>query len=145
MSDLWSIGIYFIAVLFIVGAMLGLSYVLGERHKEHATGEPYESGILPTGSARVRISVKYYLVAMFFVIFDLESAFIYAWAVSTRKLGWGGYIEVIIFIVVLLAALVYLWRIGALDWGPRGRRPVGHDALWSGAGDDAREDKEKAA
>jgi NADH-quinone oxidoreductase subunit A len=139
MSNLWSIGIYSLAVLFLVGAMLGLSYVLGERHKEPATGEPYESGILPTGTARLRISVKYYLVAMFFVIFDLESAFLYAWAVAFRKLGWVGYFEVVFFIVVLLAALIYLWRIGALDWAPKDRRSTGYDASWR----KTREQKEK--
>jgi NADH-quinone oxidoreductase subunit A len=135
MSNLWSIGIYFVAVLILVGAMLGLSYMLGERHKDHATGEPYESGIVSTGSARVRLSVKYYLVAMFFVIFDLEAAFLYAWAVAFRDLGWAGYFEVVFFVAVLIAALVYLWRIGALDWGPKGRRRSGNDALWRGAGD----------
>lgn len=118
MTTLTSIIIYFIIVLLIVSAMLVLSYLLGERHKERTTGEVYESGMLPTGSARLRISVKYYLVAMFFVIFDLEAAFIYAWAVSFRELGWRGYIEALIFIGVLLSALIYLWRSGALEWGP---------------------------
>jgi NADH-quinone oxidoreductase subunit A len=113
---LWPLVIYAALVLIVVGAMLGLSYVLGERHKDRATGEPYESGIVSTGSARLRLSVKYYLVAIFFVIFDLESAFIFAWAVAFRELGWVGYIEIIVFIGVLLAGLIYLWRNGALDW-----------------------------
>lgn len=113
---LWPLVLYAALVLIVVGAMLGLSYVLGERHKDRATGEPYESGIVSTGSARLRLSVKYYLVAIFFVIFDLESAFIFAWAVAFRELGWVGYIEIIVFIGVLLAGLIYLWRNGALDW-----------------------------
>lgn len=121
MTTLGSIVIYFIIVLFIVAAMLTLSYLLGERHRERTTGEVYESGILPTGSARLRISVKYYLIAMFFVIFDLEAAFIYLWAVSFRELGWAGYLEALIFIGILLSALVYLWRSGALEWGPNPR------------------------
>ncbi|MDT8307181.1 MAG: NADH-quinone oxidoreductase subunit A [Anaerolineae bacterium] len=121
-TTLWPLAVYFIAVLAVVGIMLGLSSVLGERHRGRATVEPYESGIVPTGSARVRLSAKYYLVAMFFVIFDLEAVFIIAWALGARELGWAGYAEIAIFISVLLAALVYLWRVGALDWGPQTRR-----------------------
>lgn len=125
MDYIWFLVIFFAIVLILVTIMLVLSHVLGERHKQRATGEPYESGILPTGAARLRLSVKYYLIAMFFVIFDLEAAFIYAWAVSFKELGWAGYIEVLIFILVLLAALIYLWRIGALDWGPKRIRTQG--------------------
>jgi NADH-quinone oxidoreductase subunit A len=117
---LWPLVAFFFGVVVIVGGMMVASYLLGERHEDRATGQPYESGITATGSARLRISAKYYLVAMFFVIFDLEAAFIIAWAVSVREAGWLGYIEIAIFIVLLLAALVYLWRTGALDWGPRG-------------------------
>ena len=97
--------------------MLGLSYVLGQRHNEPATGEPYESGIVSEGSAHVRVSVKFYLLAMFFVIFDLEAVFIFSWAVAGRDLGWPGYWEVLIFTGLLLITLAYLWRLGALDWG----------------------------
>jgi NADH-quinone oxidoreductase subunit A len=102
--------------------MLGLSYVLGEHHRDRSTAEPYESGIIPTGSARLRLSVKFYLTAMFFVIFDLEAAFIFAWAIAFRQVGWTGYIEILIFVGVLLAGLVYLWRQGALDWTSKARR-----------------------
>jgi NADH-quinone oxidoreductase subunit A len=116
---LWPFAVYFAAVIFVVAVMLGLSYVLGERHKERATDDPYESGIMTTGSARLRLSAKFYLVAMFFVIFDLEAVFVIAWAIGGVSLGWAGYIEIFIFILVLLAALVYLWRLGALDWGPQ--------------------------
>jgi len=97
--------------------MLAVSYVLGQRHREAATDSPYESGIVSTGTAHVRLSAKFYLVAMFFVIFDLEAVFISAWAVAGRELGWAGYWELLIFSGVLVAALVYLWRLGALDWG----------------------------
>jgi NADH-quinone oxidoreductase subunit A len=97
--------------------MLVLSYVLGQRHREKATGEPYESGIAATGTAHIRFDVKFYLVAMFFVIFDLEAVFIFAWAVSLRQAGWAGYIEMLFFIGILVAALVYIWRLGGLDWG----------------------------
>jgi NADH-quinone oxidoreductase subunit A len=119
---LWPLVVYFAVVIVLAAGMLGISYVLGERHKERATGEPYESGILSTGSARIRLSAKFYLVAMFFVIFDLEAVFIFAWAIAWRELGWIGYIEVVIFIVILLAALIYLWRVGALDWGTSRRK-----------------------
>jgi NADH-quinone oxidoreductase subunit A len=114
---LWTFGVYFLLVLALVVAMLAVSYVLGQRHREHATGSPYESGIVSTGSAHVRFSAKFYLVAMFFVIFDLEAVFIFTWAVAGRALGWAGYWEILIFSGVLIAALIYLWRVGALDWG----------------------------
>lgn len=115
--DLWPLVVYAALVAALVAAMLGLSYVLGQRHHDRSTDFPYESGIVSEGSARVRLSFKFYLVAMFFVIFDLEAIFIFAWAVAVRETGWTGYIEVSIFIAVLLAALAYLWRVGALDWG----------------------------
>lgn len=118
-APLWPLALYTGLVFVVVGGMLAISYLLGERHKDRSTGEPYESGIATTGSARLRLSARFYLVAMFFVIFDLEAVFIFAWALSVRDVGWLGYVEILIFIVVLLAALVYLWRLGALDWGPR--------------------------
>jgi NADH-quinone oxidoreductase subunit A len=119
---LWPLVVYFLAVVFLVAAIIVVSYLLGQRHREPATGQVYESGLPPTGSARLRFPIDFYLVAMFFVIFDVESIFIFAWAIAWRDLGWAGYIEVLIFIAILLAALVYLWRIGALDWGTTRRR-----------------------
>jgi NADH-quinone oxidoreductase subunit A len=122
MMALWPFVVYGTAVLVLVAAMLGLSHVLGERHKAPARNEPFESGIPTTGSARLRLSAKFYLVAMFFVIFDLEAVFIVAWAIGLVELGWAGYIEITIFIGVLLAGLIYLWRLGALEWGPQTSR-----------------------
>ncbi len=116
MSSLWPLGLYIVLVVGLVAGMLTFSYLMGQRHKERETGEPYEGGIISEGTARVRLSMKFYLVAVFFVIFDLESVFIYSWAVAGRQLGWPGYIEVVIFIGVLGATLAYLWRLGALDW-----------------------------
>jgi len=116
----WTLFVYAAAVVFVVAAMIGISHVLGPRHSERATGDPYESGNLPTGSARLRVPVNYYLVAVFFVIFDLEAAFLFAWAIAVRQAGWSGFVEASVFIAVLLVALVYLWRQGALDWGPPG-------------------------
>ncbi|HEV2500072.1 MAG TPA: NADH-quinone oxidoreductase subunit A [Terriglobia bacterium] len=104
--------------------MLGLSYVLGERHSERATGAPYESGIVSEGSAHVRFSARFYLVAMFFVVFDLEAVFIFAWAVSAKETGWPGYFEVLVFVGILVATLIYLWRLGALDFGARRRETL---------------------
>jgi NADH-quinone oxidoreductase subunit A len=120
--NLWAFALYAALVLIIAGSMIGLSAILGERHKERFTDQPYEGGILSEGSARARFSIKFYMMAMFFVVFDLESVFLYTWAVSARDLGWVGYWEAVIFISVLVAALVYLWRLGALDWSPDTRR-----------------------
>lgn len=122
--SLWPLGIYVVLVLLLVAGMLALSYVLGQRHQDRATGSPYEAGIVSEGSARVRLSSKFYLIAMFFVVFDLEAVFVFAWAVAGRELGWAGYVEVAVFIAILAAALAYLWRTGALDWGPA-RRTLG--------------------
>ena len=98
---------------------MALSYIIGERHRSKATDEPFESGIVTVGLARLRLSAKFYLVAVFFVIFDVEAVFLFGWAVAFRELGWPGYIEAVIFIAILAAALSYLWRLGALDWGPK--------------------------
>jgi NADH-quinone oxidoreductase subunit A len=121
-APLWPFLVYAVAVVVLTAAIIGISYVLGPRHRERTTGRPYESGSPLTGSARVRLSVSFYLVAIFFVVFDVESIYIFAWAIAWRELGWTGYVEVLIFIGILLAALVYLWRLGALDWGTVARQ-----------------------
>lgn len=117
--ELWPFAVYFVAVIVVVTGMVGLSYVLGQRHETPHTGTPYESGVAGTGSARLRFDVKFYLNAMFFVIFDLEAAFIIAWAVAVREAGWIGYLGAVFFVGVLFAGLVYEWRLGALDWTTR--------------------------
>ena len=114
---LWPLGVYFGLVVLLVAAMLGLSALLGERHHEPSTDLPYEGGVASQGTAHLRLSARFYLVAMFFVIFDLESAFIFSWAVVARVAGWAGYAEMASFIAVLLLTLLYLARVGALDWG----------------------------
>ncbi|MEW6001223.1 MAG: NADH-quinone oxidoreductase subunit A [Nitrospirota bacterium] len=116
---LWPLAIYFAAVIAMITGMIVLSYILGERHRERATGEPYESGIVSIGSARIRFDVKFYLIAMFFVVFDIEAIFIFAWSLALREVGWTGYIEILIFILILIIALIYLWRLGALEWGSK--------------------------
>jgi len=116
-AALWPLAVFFVLAVILAVAIVSLSAILGQRHRERSTDEPYESGIAPTGSARIRFDVKFYLMAMFFVIFDLEAVFIFAWANSARRLGWSGYMEILVFIGILALALFYLWRIGALDWG----------------------------
>jgi NADH-quinone oxidoreductase subunit A len=118
----WPFLVFAFAVISLVGIIIGLSYVLGERHKEKSTNEPYESGIPPTGDARLRFSSGFYIIAMFFVIFDLDAAFIMLWAVSFRELGLTGYIGILIFIGLLVVLLIYELSIGALDFGPNGKR-----------------------
>jgi NADH-quinone oxidoreductase subunit A len=127
------IGLYAMGVFIVIAVMLGLPALLGERHwkkaerrREIATGVPYESGIRPTGTAQIRLPIQYYLIAMFFVIFDLEAVFLYAWAVAVKETGWLGFIEAVIFVAILLAALAYLWLIGALDWSAQYQRPSLH-------------------
>jgi len=122
-SPVWPLAAYCAAVLVLVGGMTAVSFVLGQRHTGKATIQPFESGIVTVGYARFRVPVKFYLVAMFFVIFDLETVFILAWAVAFRDVGWAGYIDMLAFVGVLVAALIYLWRLGALDWGPLRERP----------------------
>jgi NADH-quinone oxidoreductase subunit A len=119
---MWPLLVYGAIVLSLVGAMLGVSYVLGGRHSERATGTPYEGGILSTGSARIRFSAQFYLIAMLFVIFDVETIFILSWAIAFRELGWYGYAGVSIFIILLVVVLIYEWRNGALDFGPDGQK-----------------------
>ena len=121
-TPMWLLAVYLAVAALIPAGMIFLSWLLGPRHHDAATDEPYESGIVSTGSARLRLSAKYYLIAMFFVIFDLETAFVFAWAAAFREAGWPGYVGMMVFFATIAAALVYLWREGALDWGTRRRR-----------------------
>ena len=121
-TNLLPLIIYFGAVLAITGVMLGGAYLLGQRHHAKAADEPFESGIVPTGDVHIRFSVQFYLLAIFFVIFDMESIFLFAWSVALQEAGWSGFIEALVFITVLIAALIYLWTIGALDWRTRRQR-----------------------
>jgi NADH-quinone oxidoreductase subunit A len=118
---MWNLALYFGIVLVLVVGMLLVSFLLGQRHAEKSTGEPYESGIISEGSAHVRFSAQFYLTAVFFVIFDLEAVFLFAWAVSALNLGWPAFWEAAIFVAILVAALIYLWKVGALDWNELGR------------------------
>jgi NADH-quinone oxidoreductase subunit A len=114
---LWPLLLYTSLVVVLIAAILALSYILGQRHNDRATGKPYEGGIEQTGTARIRFSTQFYLVAMLFVIFDVEAVFIILWALALYDLGWPGYIGAGLFIVQLVVVLIYEWSIGALDIG----------------------------
>src|SRR5213080_1088305 len=99
------------------GAMIGLSVLLGPRNPTPEKSAPYECVMPAVGDARERQSVKFYMVAMIFLLFDIEVAFLYPWALALRDLGWNGFVQVLIFMALLLAGYIYVWRKGALDWG----------------------------
>lgn len=122
-QDLLPLLIYTALVAGVLGVVMLGSWLLGSRTRHtKATDMPFESGIVPVGEAeQTRLSVEFYLIAMFFVIFDLETIFIFAWAVAFFELGWRGYVGASVFIVILLVALVYELRTGALDWGIKQR------------------------
>jgi len=104
-----------IAILVAAG-MLGVSYILGKRVRNKVKDLPYECGITPVGDARSRFSVKFYLVAMLFILFDIEAIFLYPWAVVYRELKMFAFVEMLLFIVLILAGFFYIWKKGALDW-----------------------------
>ncbi len=110
----------FIAMAVAAG-MLGGSFLLGKRVRNRVKDMPYECGITPTGNARERFSVKFYLVAMLFILFDIEAIFLYPWAVVYRELKMFAFVEMLIFIVLVLAGYFYIWKKGALEWSGAGR------------------------
>ena len=122
LSHNWAVAVFVAVILLVCVLMLGISTLVGGSTRGRAKTDPFESGIVSVGSAHLRLPAKFYLVAMFFVIFDVEALFLYAWAVSVRESGWLGFIEAALFIFILAAGLVYLWRIGALRWAPAPRR-----------------------
>ena len=103
--------------LGFAATMIGASLLLGPKNPTPEKLAPYECGMPAVGDARERQSVKFYLVAMIFLLFDIEVAFLYPWAMALRSLGWGGFVQVLLFMALLLAGYVYVWRKGALDWG----------------------------
>lgn len=117
-----SLALYLFFIAFICIFMVGVPIWLGGRSWGRAKNEPFESGVVSQGGARLRLPAKFYLIAMFFVIFDVEALFLYSWAISVREAGWAGFAVVSVFVAELLLGLVYLWRIGALDWAPAQRR-----------------------
>lgn len=108
--------LHLILAAAISGAIILLSWLVGQRKPNPNKMGTYECGILPTGDAREPVNVKFYLVAMLFILFDVEAVFLFPWAVIYRTLGWYGFIEMFLYMVVLLAGYVYLWKKGAFDW-----------------------------
>ena len=122
-TDMLPLLLFMLAVSAVIGVALVAAWFIGSKARHGgARTLPFESGIVPVGDAEeMRLSIEYYLIAVFFVIFDLETIFIIAWAVAFYDVGWRGYIGASVFILILLAALFYEWRSGALDWGLKRR------------------------
>jgi NADH-quinone oxidoreductase subunit A len=122
MTEGFEFGAFTLAICAMVAVMISLSSVLGPRRRSGRDTNPFESGILPAHDTAIRFPAQFYLVAMFFVIFDLEMVFVFAWALVVRPAGWSGYAGMLAFLALLLLALAYLWRSGGLEWGPKPRR-----------------------
>jgi NADH-quinone oxidoreductase subunit A len=105
-----------IVAMGLAAGLLTVSYLLGKRVRDRVKETPYESGITPTGDARQRFSVKFYLVAMLFILFDIEAIFLYPWVVVFRDLKFMGFVEMLIFVVLILSGFFYIYKKGALDW-----------------------------
>lgn len=118
-AALVSLGLYAGIAVALIGVLLLCARFLGHRTWTPVKGEPYESGVAPTGQAKLGEPVPFYLVAIFFIVFDVEMIFIVSWAVAYDLLGWAGFCQIAFFIIILFAGLAYLWRMGGLDWGPR--------------------------
>ncbi len=110
------LALYFGVAVFLAAAILWLSWLVGRGARTTHKLMPYECGMDPTGDARVRYSVHFYLIAVLFIVFDIEAVFLYPWAVVLRWLGVFGLVEMALFIGVLLLGLLYAWRKGALEW-----------------------------
>ena len=109
--------VYGLIILVLIMMILFLTRWLGERKITPIKNSPYECGITPTGSARFPYPAPFYLVAIFFLVFDVEGAFIFSWAIAFDRLGWLGWLQISFFVFILLIGLVYLWRKGGLEWG----------------------------
>jgi NADH-quinone oxidoreductase subunit A len=105
-----------VIAMALAAGLLTVSYLLGKRVRNRVKDMPYESGIVPTGDARQRFSVKFYLVGMLFILFDIEAIFLYPWVVVYRELKLAGFIEMLIFVILILSGFFYIWKKGALDW-----------------------------
>ncbi|MGA2402299.1 MAG: NADH-quinone oxidoreductase subunit A [Syntrophobacteraceae bacterium] len=112
----FSLAVYSILVAAFIASQLFLAAWVGEKKRTTEKSRPYECGIIPTGSARFRYPVPFYMVAIFFLIFDVEGAYIFTWAVVYREVGWAGYVQMSFFIILLLVGLFYIWKHGGLDW-----------------------------
>jgi len=115
-ADYLPIFVHFVLAVALVALLLGAHAVLGGRKPTPGKGAPYESGVWPVGSARERVPIRYYLIAMLFLLFDIETVFMYPWAVVARDLGRFGLVEMLIFILILMVGYLYAWKKGALEW-----------------------------
>lgn len=114
-----SLGAYALIAVLLIGILLLITRFLGQRTGGTVKGQPYESAIFPSGDARLREPVPFYLVAIFFIVFDVEAIFVVSWAVAWDTLGWAGFWQITFFIFILFLGLLYLWQKGGLDWGSR--------------------------
>jgi NADH-quinone oxidoreductase subunit A len=105
-----------VIAIAVAGGMIGLSALLGRKVRDPIKSMPYESGMLPVGNARERFSVKFYLVAMVFILFDIEAIFLYPWAVVFRELKLFAFFEMLLFIALVLCGFFYIWKKGVLNW-----------------------------
>ena len=108
--------LHILAVAIVASAIVTLSWILGKRRPTRAKLSPYECGMVPVGDARERFSVKFYLVAMLFILFDVEAVFLYPWAVILRDLKMFGFWEMMVYIAIVLVGFFYVWKKGVLDW-----------------------------
>jgi len=118
----YHIAVYAIISVTLIGVLLLAAWWLGAKRTSDAKRMPYESGVAPSGSARLAWPVPFYLVAIFFIVFDVEAAFIFTWAVAWDLLGIAGLVQITVFITILFAGLVWLWLKGGLNWGPSRER-----------------------
>jgi NADH-quinone oxidoreductase subunit A len=119
----WPVLLQVLIAMAVATGMIGISYILGKKVRNRVKDMPYECGITPTGSARERFSVKFYLVGMLFILFDIEAIFLYPWAVVYRELKMFAFFEMLVFIVLVLAGFFYIWKKGALEWSGAGQPP----------------------
>ena len=117
-----ALGMFAFMALVLVIALLFISSWVGEKRPNTEKLRPYECGVIPTGTAPFRYPVAFYLIATFFLIFDMEAAYIFSWAIAFDRLGWSGWLQISFFIVILLISLFYIWKKGGLEWGPTTRK-----------------------
>ncbi len=117
-SSFYHIAIYALVSVVLISVLLAAAWWLGDKRTSPAKQMAYESGVAPSGSARLAWPVPFYLVAIFFIVFDVEAAFIFTWAVAWDLLGIAGLVQITVFIAILFAGLAWLWLKGGLDWGP---------------------------
>ncbi len=119
---LQGMALYMAIVLALLVVLFLLTWWLGDKKPDNVKCSPYESGIIPSGSARFPFPASFYLVAIFFLIFDVEAAYIFSWAIAFEELGWTGWLRITFFIFILLASFLYIWKKGGLEWNPSSRK-----------------------